>query len=63
MLMGVWSVISMPAGTAEPRWLGGVIHPALSGTVEFPSKGSKGTKKHMENSDLESSVLLEDARS
>lgn len=35
----------------------------VSGTVRFPSKGSKGTKKHTENSDLGSSMLLEGARS
>lgn len=35
----------------------------VSGTVRFPSKGSKGTKKHTENNDLRSSMLLEGARS
>lgn len=60
--MGAWSVINVPAGTAEPSWLGEVTHPAVSGTVGFLSQGSKELK-HMENSGLESSMLLEDARS
>lgn len=34
----------------------------VSGTVRFPSKGSEGTEKHTENSDLESNMLLEGAR-
>lgn len=31
----------------------------ISGTVRFPSKGSEGTKKHPENSNLRRSMLLE----
>lgn len=30
----------------------------VSGTVRFPSKGSEGTKKHTEKSNLKSSMLL-----
>lgn len=34
----------------------------VSGTVRFPSKGSEGTGKRTESSDLESNMLLEGAR-
>lgn len=33
----------------------------ISATVRFPSKGSEGTKKHTENSDLESSLKVQEA--
>lgn len=33
----------------------------VRGTVRFPSKGSEGTKKYTENSDLESSLKVQEA--